>query len=407
MVPAETVLTDIKGASGLPKWFSAAYEALRGIEAGSIDMILPDGRRFRVQGREPGPEAELSLKHPGLFARVAREGELGFSEAYLDGWWDTPDLQKLLDVLLSRTDWVRRTHPAAVLAGIYRRIWHWTRSNTRTQAKRNISYHYDLGNDFYGKWLDPTMTYSSAIFDDPAEELSRAQTRKYGRMCDTAGAAPDRHLLEIGCGWGGFAEFAARERGAKVTALTISRRQQEFAQKRVFEAGLAERVAIELRDYRDEAGKYDGIASIEMFEAVGEKYWPVFFEGIRERLKPGAQAALQVITIQDAMFNKYRKTVDFVQKYIFPGGMLPSVGELDRQITRAGLQRGEYFGFGQSYSQTLRQWHGAFNEAWDDIHAMGYDDRFRRMWNLYLTSCAATFQSGATDVVQFGLRRAT
>lgn len=400
------IKTDISGETGLPKWFSIVFEEIKGVESGSVDLTLPDGRRFRAEGRTPGPKAELILKHSGLLPRIAREGELGFSEAYLDGWWDTPDLQTLLDVLVNRSDWVRRSHPAAIFSGLYRRIWHWTRNNSRAQAKRNISYHYDLGNDFYGKWLDPSMTYSSGIFDGPAEDLTEAQTRKYARMCDTIGAAPDQQILEIGCGWGGFAEFAARERGAKVTALTISREQRDFALKRIFEAGLAERVSIEMRDYRDEVGTYDGIASIEMFEAVGEKYWPVFFSGVHDRLKPGAQAALQVITIEDSMFAKYRKTVDFVQKYIFPGGMLPSREELDRQLGKAGLARGEYFSFGESYSHTLRQWHGTFNAAWDDIQSLGYDERFRRMWNLYLTSCAATFRSGVTDVVQFGLRRA-
>ncbi len=345
------------------------------------------------------------MRRDDLFARVAREGELGFCEAYLDGWWDTPDLQVLLDVLLSSQNWVRRSHPTAALVRAYEQFMHWMKSNSKAQAKKNISAHYDLGNAFYGRWLDPTMTYSSAIFDHPAEDLSAAQTRKYARICDGIGAAPGGHVLEIGCGWGGFAEYAAKERGVSVTGLTISREQHDFAKKRVFDAGLAERVDIVMRDYREERGKYDGIASIEMFEAVGERYWPVYFDTVRDRLKPGAQATIQVITVSDGLFPTYRKTVDFVQKYIFPGGMLPSPSALNAQIERAGLRNVGSIEFGQSYSETLRRWHHDFNAAWSEIAPLGFDDRFRRMWNFYLTSCAAAFRTGTTDVAQVTMRR--
>ncbi|HMQ92967.1 cyclopropane-fatty-acyl-phospholipid synthase family protein, partial [Amaricoccus sp.] len=254
-------------------------------------------------------------------------------------------------------------------------------------------------------WLDETMTYSSALFDQQSEDLSAAQRRKYASVLDRIGAGEGQHLLEIGCGWGGFAEYAAGERGVKVTGLTISRQQHDFARHRIQAAGLGERVAIELRDYRDERGAYDGIASIEMFEAVGEKYWPAFFDTVRDRLKPGTQATIQVITIPDSLFPTYRKTVDFIQKYIFPGGMLPSPGALQAQILRAGLKPVGSLEFGQSYSETLRRWHAAFNAAWAEIQPLGFDERFRRMWNLYLTSCAASFLTGTTDVAQVTMRR--
>ena len=398
------VITELKGQKDLPPWFAASFEVLRGIELGRVDIALPDGRVFRVEGGA-GPTARLDVREPELFARVAREGELGFCEAYMDGWWDTPDLQALLDVLLSSKNWVKRNHPLAAVVRVYTRARHWMNRNTRDRARRNISYHYDLGNAFYGRWLDETMTYSSALFEDRAEALAAAQRRKYASVCDRVGAAPGSEILEIGCGWGGFAEFAAKERGAKVRGLTISREQHDFAKERMFRQGLNERVEIVMRDYRDERDRFDGVASIEMFEAVGEKYWPVYFDAVRERLKPGARATLQVITVADSLFPTYRKTVDFIQKYIFPGGMLPSPTALRAEIERAGLRFVGSIEFGQSYSETLRRWHAAFENAWEEIRPLGFDERFRRMWVLYLTSCAAAFEGGTTDVTQVTMAR--
>ncbi len=398
------VITELKGQKHLPPWFAASFEVLKGIELGRVDIALPDGRVFRVEGGE-GPTARLDVRDAELFARVAREGELGFCEAYMDGWWDTPDLQILLDVLLSSHNWVKRNHPLAMVVRLYARARHWMNANTKAQARKNISYHYDLGNAFYGCWLDETMSYSSAMFEDRAEALSEAQRRKYASVCDRVGARPDAELLEIGCGWGGFAEFAAKERGAKVRGLTISREQHDFAKARMFREGLNDRVEIVMRDYRDETDRFDGVASIEMFEAVGEKYWPVYFESVRERLRPGGRATLQVITVSDSLFPTYRKTVDFIQKYIFPGGMLPSPSALRGEIERAGLRFVGSVEFGESYSETLRRWHTAFESAWEEIRPLGFDERFRRMWALYLTSCAAAFRGGTTDVTQVTMAR--
>ena len=402
---APRVVTAVEGERDLPRWFAAGFALLKGLRAGRIDIALPDGRVFRVEGREPGPEARIDVRNPALFARVAREGELGFCEAYLDGWWDTPDLQTLLDVILTSNDWVDRSHPGAGLFKLWQRFNHWLNRNTKTQAQRNIAAHYDLGNAFYARWLDETMTYSSALFASQAETLAAAQIRKYASVADRIGVTPDAHLLEIGCGWGGFAEYAAKERGARVTGLTISREQHDFARARIQAQGLADRVEIVMRDYRDERGSYDGIASIEMFEAVGEKWWPTYFATVRDRLKPGAQATIQVITVPDSVFPTYRKTVDFIQKYIFPGGMLPSPSVLRQQIERAGLAPIGSVTFGESYSETLRRWHAAFNAAWADIQPLGFDERFRRMWTFYLTSCAAAFRTGTTDVAQVTMRR--
>lgn len=402
----QPILASARGQRNLPRWFGITLEVLHGIGIGSIDLGLPDGRVFRVAAPAPGPAARLDVIDTRLFSRVAREGELGFCEAYMDGWWTTPDLQALLDVLLSNRGWVRRAHPVANLLRSGERLLHWLHRNTPQQARRNIAHHYDLGNRFYGQWLDETMTYSSALFEDPVHEaLSAAQTRKYESIFDRIGPGADPHLLEIGCGWGGFAEYAARTRGARLTALTISREQHDFARRRIFEAGLAERVDVQLRDYRDERGRYDGIASIEMFEAVGEAYWPVYFETVHDRLAPGARATIQVITVAEPLFPTYRRTVDFIQKYIFPGGMLPSPGALRREIEQAGLSLVGSVEFGASYSETLRRWHTAFNAAWAEIQPLGFDERFRRMWTLYLTSCAAAFLTGTTDVAQVTMQR--
>lgn len=400
-----THLTTTKGQTGLPRYFAAVFDIALRISRGRLDFVLPDGRRFRAEGREPGPVAEIVAHDPDVFARLIREGELGFCDAYIDGGWSSPDLQAFLDLIQAGNEGVYDGFPGMGLVRAYERLRFWLQSNSKRQAKKNIAYHYDLGNDFYRLWLDDTMTYSSALFLTGQESLEKAQTQKYASMVDRIGAQPGDHVLEIGCGWGGFAEYAAKERGLRVTGLTISQAQHDYAVARMAKAGLSDRVEIRLQDYRDERGSYDGIASIEMFEAVGERYWPAYFDTLRDRLKPGRHATLQIITIADRRWEHYRKNVDFIQKYIFPGGMLPSPGALKREIARAGLTFRDSFEFGQSYSQTLRRWHETFNARWDEVRAMGFDDRFRRMWNFYLTSCAGAFAGGNCDVTQITVTR--
>lgn len=398
-------LTTTKGQASLPRYFAPVFEAAQGMERGRLDFVLPDGRRFRAETATPGPVAELLIHNPDIFARLIREGDLGFCEAYVDGWWSTPDLQAFMDLVHVAGDGLYDGFPGMGLLRAFERARFWMQSNSRRQARKNISYHYDLGNAFYGLWLDDTMTYSSAKFDTGQESLERAQIQKYASMVDEMGAKPGDHVLEIGCGWGGFAEYAAKERGLRVTGLTISKEQHAYAVDRIRKAGLSDKVEIKLQDYRDETGVYDGIASIEMFEAVGEKYWPVYFGVLRDRLKAGRSATLQIITVQDRRWEIYRKGVDFVQKYIFPGGMLPAPSVLRAEVERAGLQVARSVEFGESYSHTLRRWHETFNDRWDEVQALGFDDRFRRMWNFYLTSCAATFQSGNCDVTQITVTR--
>lgn len=400
-----TILKTTEGQHDLPRYFTRVFGMAQRMNTGVADFILPDGRRFRATGRKPGPVAEMHIQNDDLFARLIREGDLGFCDAYLDGWWSTPDLQAFMDLVHADNDDIYDGFPGMFLVRNYERLRGWMKRNHKAQAKRNISYHYDLGNAFYGLWLDETMTYSSALFETGQESLEAAQTEKYKLLVDQMGVEPGDHILEIGCGWGGFAEYAARERGLRVTGLTISEQQFKYASNRIAKAGLADQVEFKLQDYRDEKGLYDGIASIEMFEAVGEQYWPVYFKTLRDRLKPGRTATLQIITVADHRWKVYKRGVDFIQKYIFPGGMLPSPSVLKAQVGRAGLDVERSVEFGQSYDLTLRRWHETFNERWEQIAPLGFDERFRRMWNFYLTSCASTFMVGNCDVTQITLRK--
>ncbi|WP_151717283.1 SAM-dependent methyltransferase [Gemmobacter serpentinus] len=401
-----TVLTTAQGQADLPRYFAQVLRVLERLQAGRLDFVLPDGRRFRAEGSAPGPQAEIIVRNPDVFARLIREGDLGFSDAYVEGEWDTPDLQAFMDLVQQpANNAVNDGFPGMGLIRAYERMRHWMRGNSRRQARKNISFHYDLGNDFYALWLDRTMTYSSALFRDPRESLEAAQIAKYASMVDRIGAQPGDHLLEIGCGWGGFAEYAAGQRGLRLTCLTISQEQHDYAQARMQRAGLSDRVQIRMQDYRDEQGQYDGIASIEMFEAVGEQYWPAYFATLRDCLKPGRNAVLQIITVPDHRFETYRRGVDFIQKYIFPGGMLPSPRALQHEVAQAGLRLAGSLEFGESYSQTLRRWYAGFNAHWPEVRALGFDDRFRRMWNFYLTSCAGAFQGGNCDVTQVTVTR--
>lgn len=399
------ILTSTNGQTDLPRYFTRVFAMAQEMNNGRVDFVMPDGRRFRAEGKNPGYVAELHIHNLDLFARLIREGDLGFCDAYLDNWWSTPDLQAFMDLVHADNENMYDGFPGQGLVRMFEKSRFWMQRNHKSQARKNISYHYDLGNDFYGLWLDDTMTYSSALFETGQESHEAAQTAKYKSMVDQMGVKAGDHVLEIGCGWGGFAQYAASERGLKVTALTISEEQIKYAKERIEKAGLSDLIEFKLQDYRDETGSYDGIASIEMFEAVGEKYWPAYFETVRERLKPGANATLQIITVDDRRWDVYKRGVDFIQKYIFPGGMLPSPTVLHEQVVKAGLGVEKSIEFGQSYNISLRRWHETFNDKWDQIAEMGFDDRFRRMWNFYLTSCASTFESGNCDVTQITIKR--
>jgi cyclopropane-fatty-acyl-phospholipid synthase len=366
-------------------------------------MKFPDGRAHPFESGAPGPSAALEIHRPRFVRRLALGGELGLAESYIDGDWSSPDLAALIELgLANHADLatLRPSWPMRAMAAVR----HWMNANTRKGSRRNIAFHYDLGNAFYRQWLDETMTYSSALFSEPGMSLADAQHAKYARIMDRLGIAPGDTVLEIGCGWGGFAEHAAR-RGAHVTGLTLSREQADFARRRAADAGLADRVDIRLEDYRDAGGTFDHIVSIEMLEAVGEANWPTYFQVINDRLRSGGQAMIQVITVADDVFESYRRRVDFIQRYIFPGGMLMSPGAMARSAERAGLRMADRLFFGTDYAETLRQWAERFEESWPAIAPLGFDERFRRLWRFYLRYCEATFRNGATDVGHFALQK--
>jgi cyclopropane-fatty-acyl-phospholipid synthase len=392
-------------ARDLPYFVRLLLPVTARLQWGSVAITLPDGRRIEIAGVEAGKHAELKIKNYACLWRLLRTGNLGFAEGYLAHEWDTPDLTALLEVFARNADSMRELYEGKWWAKAAGRIGHAFNRNTRAGARRNIHAHYDLGNAFYERWLDPSMTYSSAKFDAPGQSLTDAQRNKYASLARSIGLKPEHTLLEIGCGWGGFAEYAAKEIGCRVTGITISREQHDFAKQRLFKAGLAEKTDIRLEDYRDTKGAFDRIASIEMFEAVGEQYWPAYFNKIQSSLKPGGQAGLQIITIDERYFFAYRKSVDFIQKYVFPGGMLPSMRALQDQVARAGLSWREHTTFGLDYAKTLASWRDRFLTAWDDIRTLGFDEKFKRLWGYYLSYCEAGFRAGSIDVTQVALAK--
>ncbi|MGD9737910.1 MAG: class I SAM-dependent methyltransferase [Bauldia sp.] len=386
-------------------WGKIATRWAQAATHGDLTLLLPSGSRRTFRGKEPGPSATLAVNRMRVVRRMMTRGDVGFAEAFMDGDWTTPDLQALLAFGYANETALSGPMTASPVIAPLIRLWHRLRANTRAGSRRNIAYHYDLGNAFYALWLDPTMTYSSAVFDDPSWSLEEAQTEKYRRIIRSLDLKPTDHVLEIGCGWGGFAELAAAETGCRVTCITLSREQAAFARERMARAGVSDRVEIRIQDYRDVPETYDKIVSIEMFEAVGEENWPVYFNAVRDRLKPGGRAVLQIITVADDRFETYRGAVDFIQRYIFPGGMLPSKAILSREVATAGLTLSGTSFFGLSYAETLARWYDDFRARWPDVAALGFDERFRRMWAYYLCGCEASFRSGACDVGQYVIDR--
>jgi cyclopropane-fatty-acyl-phospholipid synthase len=395
----------IRGLRGAPASIKLAGLAMTKLVEGVIVVVLPDGRALEFRGHEPGPHARLEINDYACVKRVLNKGDIGFAEGFMAGEWNTPDLAELLEAFVRNVDRMPRLLVGGPLWQAINGLRHRFNKNTRKGSEKNILAHYDLGNRFYSRWLDPSMTYSSAVFEREGQDLTEAQANKYRKLAQAIDLKPGMKVLEIGCGWGGFAEFAAREYQAHVTGITISREQHAFAVERLAKAGLAERTDIRLTDYRDVTGDFDAVASIEMFEAVGEEYWPVYFGKVRDVLKPGGRAGLQIITIDDKLFDHYRTRADFIQRYVFPGGMLPSVARLREEAARAGLAWVDMQAFGKSYADTLAHWTDRFGEAWREIKDLGFDERFRRLWNFYLAYCEAGFRSGRIDVAQFALQK--
>jgi len=376
----------------------------RHLRCGVLTVRLPDGQSRHFQGREAGPVAEIDILDYKAFRRLLTGGDLGFAESYIDGDWDTPDLTGIMQLVMANLDGLETLMNGTAPARLANRLFHRLRDNSRRGARRNISFHYDLGNDFYAKWLDTSMTYSSALYDSDDIPLEAAQQRKYRRILDLAGIGSGEKVLEIGCGWGGFMEHAAHL-GCEIDGLTLSREQLDYANARMQTNGLDARASARLTDYRDSVGQYDAVVSIEMLEAVGEARWPDYFNTLYRRLKPGAAAVLQVITIDEAGFEHYRNNPDFIQRHVFPGGMLPTRSHLDRQARAAGLVPEHAETFGLSYARTLAQWRGRFEHAWLDIRSLSFDERFFRLWSYYLCYCETGFRSGAIDVGIYRFRR--
>lgn len=402
----ERTTPDLPQSDGFMPWTRALLVMLKAVRAGELTVHAPNGRTYRFGGAESGPDAELTLGSDAVARRLLLGGDVRFAEDYMDGIWETPDLASLIEFAASNRRSIHRAISGTPLGRLVKSVRHFANRNTRSGSRRNIAHHYDIGNAFYGKWLDPSMTYSSAVFDPGVEDLEPAQRRKYRRIADMLRLEAGQTVLEIGCGWGGFASVAAREYGAKIVGLTLSQEQHDYAIERAKREGIADKVSIQLCDYRDIDGRYDHVASIEMFEAVGEKFWPTFFEQVKARLTDTGHAALQIITINDDGFDAYRRNPDFIQKYIFPGGMLPSVQRLTEQFGRVGLECVANDGFGTHYARTLAIWRRRFLESWAEISPLGFDDKFRRMWEYYLCYCEGGFRSGHIDVRQFALKHA-
>lgn len=376
---------------------------LRGLKVGSLDIQLPGGERRTLTGSQPGPHGVLHIRSSRITRHVLRNGEVGFGEAYLDHCWDSPDMASLLAVLYLNEPYYR-LYEKNWLSRFWGWIQHRRRANHKDGSRANIEYHYDLGNLFYKMWLDDTMAYSSAVFSRPSETLREAQLNKFRLMYDRLDLRPDHHLLEIGSGWGGFAIYAAQRSGCRVTSITLSKEQLDEACRRAAAAGLADRVTFELLDYRDVTGQYDRVVSIEMYEAVGEEYWPAYFAAIRQALKPGGRAAIQGITINPAIFEQYRTKRDFIQKYIFPGGMLCPPGRFQDLAMQHGLVPESPMFYARDYADTLAHWHRNVLAARTQIIEQ-FDDRFLRLWRYYLAYCECGFRTGSIDLMQITLRR--
>jgi len=386
---------------GLPAKARMVLSAVSTLAYGTLKVTMPDGRKVLLGGKAPGPQAELVLNNWKLPGRAYVGGTIGLAESYVDGDWHSPDVTSFLELFVINVEAGERVAGGSGwITNAIQRFRHWLNANTKRGSRRNITAHYDLGNEFYKKWLDPSMTYSSALFSTGANDLESAQAAKYRALAKDTGIGPGDHVLEIGCGWGGFAEFAAREIGCRVTGLTISQEQFAYATERMAKAGLSDKVEIKLQDYREETGKYDRIASIEMFEAVGEKYWPTFFSKVKSSLREGGTAGLQIITINEAAYKTYRARPDFIQRYVFPGGMLPTPALLKSLGADQGLTYLKDRIFAQDYARTLAEWRKRFWASWDRIVPLGFDDRFKKLWEFYLYYCEAGFRAEYIDVRQ-------
>lgn len=389
---------------GFPSQVQFVLQLLRRIEHGAIVMEFPDGQSAHFG--DASLPVTMKLHDWDVCNAALKSGDIGFAETFIDGHWTTDNLPALIELFTRNRHAVESVIYGTWWGSLLYRVKHLFNRNSKSGSRKNIHAHYDIGNDFYQLWLDPSMTYSSALFaNGHVDNLQEGQSAKYRRILNELQVGRDARILEIGCGWGGFAEVAARDINARVTGLTLSTEQLQFAHQRLTDAGVVDQVELRLQDYRDTNGQFDGIASIEMFEAVGEAYWPSYFECIARNLKTGGRACVQTIVIDDALFERYRKGTDFIQQYIFPGGMLPSPSVFKKYAAEQGLSVLNEFHFGLDYARTLAEWRSAFMEQLPRVKEQGFDDRFLRTWEFYLAYCEAGFRAGSINVAQFTLEK--
>ena len=371
------------------------------IKKGSLIVSYPDNEKILYEGAQKGYEAEIKLYNYKVFSKLLIKGSIGFAESYMEKDFTSENLSKLLLFAYDNQSFFIKKGLLSEILNKYRKVKHRLNENTKSRSKKNISFHYDLGNEFYKLWLDPSMTYSSGIFTNSINDLHIAQKNKYKQIANNLNLNENSNVLEIGCGWGGFSSYIAKEYGSTVNAITISKEQFEFTSKKIFNEGLNEKVNVEMRDYRDIDKKYTNIASIEMFEAVGKKYWKVFFNILKESLSEEGSAALQIITIKDEKAEFYQNNPDFIQQYIFPGGVLPSKKQLKDINFQLGLNINEIQNFSNSYVKTLNIWNNKFQNSWPQIASQGFKDKFKKMWEYYFSYCEVGFIEGTTDVSHF------
>ncbi len=405
--PLNGAMAPVAAASvPLPQAAKRVMALLARLKVGTLTLYGPDGAAH-VFGNHQAPFATLHIQRWEVCAAVLKSGDIGFAEAYMDGDWATPSLADLLRLFIANRREIESAIYGHWLGRLAYQVKHWLHRNNKTNSRKNIHAHYDLGNAFYQVWLDGTMNYSSALFDgDKTQDMAEAQKAKVRRALRMTGVQPGDRVLEIGCGWGALAEAATCELGAHITGVTLSTEQLAFAQARMSRLGVAAQADLRLQDYRDISdAPFDAICSIEMIEAVGQAYWPTYFQTVSRLLKPGGHACIQSITIDDALFDRYVKSTDFIQQYIFPGGCLPSPSEFRKQARAAGLEVVDELNFGPDYAETLRRWRDSFMAQLDHVRALKFDDRFIRLWEFYLAYCEAAFDEANIDVIQFTLRK--
>ena len=381
------------------------------LQYGHLTLTLPNNKVMEFGNRQDPLHADIQIHEWSVFKQILSHGDIGFAESYIKGEWNTTNLKSILDLAIRNRTILEKAIYGSWLGSIIYRLKHWLRDNSKSGSRKNIHAHYDLGNAFYNLWLDPTMSYSSAWFSEGNQQtLAEAQRAKIQRILQSLNTKPHDHILEIGCGWGGVMEEALIS-NRSITGLTLSTEQKAFAEKRLSKVqsntGTSATFEVRMQDYRDCQERFEGIASVEMFEAVGEKHWPEYFQSIAKCLKPGGKACIQTIVIAEDLFERYRHNTDFIQQYVFPGGMLPSRTSFKASAEKAGLQVEEEFAFGQDYAKTLCLWQESFNQKLDDVRKLGFDEAFIRLWNFYLMYCAAGFSQNNIDVVQFTLSHQT